>query len=301
MNRLWTHEYIRNLKEETSVLQVEQQEQQELLRVITEILNRHKGPFVFVDFHTTSSATKPFITISDSLDNRRLAKAFNIPVVLGIEEFLDGPLLSYINEFGHTAIGVEAGQHDEETSTWHCEAFIWLLMEHLDILDKSFFLYNEFKQLLHIESGFYEIIYRHDIKLVSNFEMHLGFENFTAIQKGQVLARQDGQIVRSPSDGLIFMPLYQTQGDDGFFIIRKISKPWLLISSLLRSIQFHELLRLLPGIRKHPEQAYCLIADKRIARFLTTNIFHLFGYRKKIDKGKTILFIKRDRKVTTFN
>lgn len=301
LNRLWTHQDIQVIRNEQSLQSSEQREQKELLSVITEILNRHDGPFIFIDFHTTSSATKPFITISDSLNNRELAKAFNIPIVLGIEEFLDGPLLSYINEFGHVAIGLEAGQHDDEMSIWHCEGFVWLVMEHLKLVKKQDFQFDEFNRLLNIENSFYEIIYRHDIVSVDQFEMLDGFENFTSIKKGQELAFQDGKMLKSPYDGLIFMPLYQSQGEDGFFIIRKISKPWLLLSSVLRNLRFHQLLRILPGIHKHPEHPYGLIADKRIARFLTTKVFHLFGYRKKIDQGESIHFIKRDRKISSFD
>lgn len=297
LNRLWTKTDLAALQSKMPLAHAEQFEQNDILSAIIDILNRHEGPFVFVDFHTTSSATIPFMTISDALNNRNLGKAFNIPIVLGIEEFLDGPLLSYINEFGHTSVGLEAGQHDEETSAWHCEAFTWLVMEHLKLVHKSKFPYQEFKRLLTVENGFYEIIYRYALKNASGFEMIKGFDNFTPIEKNQVLAHHNGTTVKSPFDGLIFMPLYQSQGEDGFFIIRKISKPWLVLSAVLRSLKFHQLLRLLPGIHKHPENDYCLIADKRIAKFLTTKIFHLFGYRKKIIQGDKIHFIKRDRKV----
>lgn len=300
LNRLWTKKDLEALQSSDELTLSEQHEQKEILTTISAILKQHDGPFVFVDFHTTSSDTIPFITISDALNNRKLSNAFNIPIVLGIEEFLDGPLLSYINEYGHVSIGLEAGQHDNETSGWHCEAFTWLVLEHLGMVDKSAFPYQEFNRLLNVENGFYEIIYRYALKDATYFDMNEGFENFTPIVKGQELAYHNGEIVKSPHDGLIFMPLYQSQGEDGFFIIKKISKPWLMLSTVLRSLKFHQLLRLLPGIHKHPKNDFCLIADKRVAKFLTTKIFHLFGYRKKIIIGDKIHFIKRDRKVTPF-
>lgn len=298
LNRLWTKDNIEALRTNDVFALSETNEQKEILNAITDILQQHDGPFIFVDLHTTSSATIPFMTISDALSNRKLAKAFNIPIVLGIEEFLDGPLLSFINEYGHISIGLEAGQHDDETSAWHCEAYIWLVMEHVGLVDKKAFPFQEFKRLLQVENGFYEIIYRYALKDANGFEMNEGFENFTPITKDQVLAYHNGSAVTSPFNGLIFMPLYQAQGEDGFFVIRKISKPWLVVSTVLRSLKFHQLLRLLPGIHKHPENDFCLIADRRVARFLTTKVFHLFGYRKKIVKGDKIHFIKRDRKVT---
>jgi len=299
LNRLWTPDNLKAINN-GQLKENEYKEQQELYNAIKKITSYHTGDFVFIDLHTTSSPTIPFITISDSLNNRKLSRIFNIPIVLGIEEFLDGPLLSYINEFGHPSIGFEAGQHDDEKSTWHCEAFVWLIMENLGLVDKSEFPYAEFKRLLNIEKGFYEIIYRYALEDASDFEMNSGFQNFTPITTQQLLAHHNFNAVKSPFNGLIFMPLYQKQGEDGFFIVRKVSTAWLVLSSVLRSLKFHQLLRLLPGIHKHPENDYALIANKRIARFLTTKIFHLFGYRKKIIIDDKVHYIKRDRKVSNF-
>jgi hypothetical protein len=49
-----------------------------------------------------------------------------------------------------------------------------------------------------------------------------GFINFQAIEKGMVLANENGQSVIAPESGNIFMPLYQDQGADGFFIIERV-------------------------------------------------------------------------------
>jgi hypothetical protein len=40
--------------------------------------------------------------------------------------------------------------------------------------------------------------------------------------------------------------------------------------------------------------ANALFVNPKIAAFLTTKIFHLFGYRKKVLKADTWYFIKRD-------
>jgi succinylglutamate desuccinylase len=303
LNRLWTKEEVESLclDDEDYYEFEEQKEQCELYNTIKEICNSNTGDFVFIDLHTTSSPTVPFITISDSLNNRTLAHKFKIPIVLGIEEYLDGPLLSYINEFGHVSIGFEAGQHNDEKSVVYCEAFIWLVMEKLGLVSKSKFEYKAFNRVLNIESGFYEIVYRHSLSESNQFKMKPGFKNFKPVCKHQVLAHDGISEVKSPFDGLIFMPLYQKQGEDGFFIVKKLSKFWLMLSTVLRSLKFHQILRLLPGISKHPENEYCLIANRRIALFLTTKIFHLFGYRKKIIIDDKIHFIKRDRKVIPFS
>ena len=300
LNRIWTKQDIEALNISNNFKLKEHKEHYELYCEIKKIFSKHNGPFVFIDLHTTSSPTAPFITISDSLNNRGLANKFNLPIVLGIEEYLDGPLLTYINEFGHISMGFEAGQHHDEKSVLNCEAFVWLVMEKLELINKKKLPFKDFDSLLNFKKQFYEITYRYSLIDYGKFKMISGFNNFDKIIKGQILARNKYMDIKSPFNGLIFMPLYQNQGQDGFFVVKKISKIWLLLSSFLRGLKFHELLRILPGIHKSPENDYCLIADKRIAFFLTTKVFHLFGYRKKIIKKNGIHFIKRDRKVSVF-
>lgn len=126
LNRIWTKEQILKLHLE-DYLDEESKEQKEIYHILKNIFETEKGPFYFLDLHTTSADTQPFITISDSLNNRKYSANFSIPTILGIEEYLDGPLLTYINEFGHVALGFEAGQHDKEVSVDNCVAFLcWL-------------------------------------------------------------------------------------------------------------------------------------------------------------------------------
>jgi succinylglutamate desuccinylase len=54
-----------------------------------------------------------------------------------------------------------------------------------------------------------------------DFRMRPGYQNFQPVKKGEWLANdQDGKIV-ARCDGYILMPLYQSQGDDGFLIIQE--------------------------------------------------------------------------------
>jgi succinylglutamate desuccinylase len=46
-----------------------------------------------------------------------------------------------------------------------------------------------------------------------------GFKNFDAIEKNQILAKNKHGDILAPYSGYILMPLYQKQGEDGFFII----------------------------------------------------------------------------------
>ncbi len=300
LNRLWTKEEVKELTKDANFEFEEQKEQKELYDAIKSICETHQGKFVFIDLHTTSSPTIPFITISDSLNNRTLAKQFHLPIVLGIEEYLEGPLLSFINEFGHIALGFESGQHDDMNSILNSEAFIWLMLYNLRLINNKAFDYKRYEALLQFENGFYEIIYRHNLSPIHQFKMKPGFKNFSHVMKHQLIANDKLNEIKSPFSGLIFMPLYQKQGEDGFFIVRKLSRFWLTLSTIMRYLKLHKVLSVLPGISAHPQNEYCLIANKKVALILTTKIFHLFGYRRKIIVGDTIQFIKRDRKVTAF-
>jgi hypothetical protein len=303
LNRIWTRKEILKLYLEND-LEIESQEQHEIYIVIKEILKKEKGPFYFLDLHTTSSVTQPFITISDSLNNRKYSSNFSIPTILGIEEYLDGPLLTYINEFGHIALGFEAGQHHSEESVDNCVAFLWLALVAAKCIDKKnvkkYTFYKNSLSLFNEDQDFYKIDYKYTIKPFEDFKMVNGYKNFQEIVKHELLAFSNGSEIDSKQKGKIFMPLYQKKGDDGFFVITRISKFWLKASRLARKLHIHQLLRLLPGVKSDKKNPYTLIVNPRTARFLATDIFHLFGYRKKVKKEDKFYFIKRDRKISEF-
>jgi hypothetical protein len=302
LNRVWTTEHIVNAIKETK--DIEEQEQLELYNTIKEILVSNEGPFFFLDIHTTSCPTEPFITISDSLNNREFSSNFKIPIVLGIEEFLDGPLLTYINEFGHVALGFEAGQHDDPISAENAEAFLWSALMASGCIQKS-----DVKDLKTLggkftcskkQKCFFEIDFKYTIQKNEKFKIIGQFNNFEKIKKGQNIAVSNGKVVKANQSGRIFMRLYQKKGDDGFFIVTKISLFWLLISKLVRNFKMHLILQLLPGVRASKDFPYALVVNPRTAKYLATEIFHLFGYRKKIFREDKWYFIRRDREVSRF-
>ena len=303
LNRIWIKEEILNLHINED-LDEESLEQKEIYLIIKDILKNDKGPFYFLDLHTTSSDTQPFITISDSLNNRKFSSYFSIPTILGIEEYLDGPLLTYINEFGHIALGFEAGQHFKEESVDNCVAFLWLALVAAKCVKKEdvkkYSFYRNSLSLFNESQDFFKIDYKYAIKPFENFIMCKGYKNFQEIIRYETLAYSNGNEIEAKQRGKIFMPLYQKLGDDGFFIISRISKFWLRASRIARKLRFHQLLRLLPGVKSDKRNKHMLIVNPKTARFLTTEIFHLFGYRKKVIKGNKYYFIKRDRKISTF-
>jgi len=66
------------------------------------------------------------------------------------------------------------------------------------------------------------IEYRHDLDTGTNFVMCPGYRSFQPVRKGELLARHRDREIRSEQDGIILMPLYQPQGNEGFFLMSEV-------------------------------------------------------------------------------
>lgn len=299
LNRIWSHDRVEKMRNGSfEVNSAEDQEQLEIFKELDSVLSDGKGPFYFMDLHTTSGDTVPFLTVNDSLANRRFTSQYPLPMVLGIEEYLNGPLLSYINELGYIAFGFEGGSHYDPMAVKNHRAFIYLSLTFAGVLKKEDIdLESHWNQLAdqHPElDAPFEIVYRQWIEDDDKFNMLRGYVNFQKVQQGELLAEFNGSAMRSPIDGRIFMPLYQAQGNDAFFIIRKIPSFFLWLSAVLRKMRADRLLPLLPGVSRDQSSLQTLVVDKRIARFLTKPILHLLGFRYRETSGNKVIIKNRE-------
>jgi hypothetical protein len=286
LNRQWTADNVRmsesgkcGLPEMSELL-----EQGELLVAVKEAVSQAGGEVYFLDLHTTSAPGEPFATVGDTLRNRRFALNFPVTIVLGLEEQIDGTLLEYINNLGAITMGFEAGQHEAITSVDHHEAVIWnatvatgnFRREDLPELDHC-------QSLLKRAGGrrVIEVRHRHAIVPEHGFQMEPGFRNFQPVRRGRVLARDRTGEITAGETGLILLPLYQTLGDDGFFLGREVKRFWLNLSAVLRKLNVGNYIHLLPGVRRDPLNEDFLIINTRIARILPLQIFHLLGFRRR--------------------
>jgi succinylglutamate desuccinylase len=64
-----------------------------------------------------------------------------------------------------------------------------------------------------------QLVYVHSIKPEDQFKMNPGFVNFQPVGKNDALGWDRNGEVYSPCAGYVLMPLYQEQGDEGFFIV----------------------------------------------------------------------------------
>ncbi|MDA8874140.1 succinylglutamate desuccinylase/aspartoacylase family protein [Winogradskyella sp.] len=224
LNRIWTTKHINQLSFKKNYSS-EEREQIAIYKFISGILKKNKEPLYFIDFHTTSSKTLPFITINDALINRKFSKHFPVPIVLGIEEYLEGPLLSYLNKKGYVSLGFESGQHNDKKAIKNCESFIYLSCHISGLLTLKSNVFNKHYQRLELASknkaNIYEVIYKYGIRESEDFKMKKGFQSFQLIKKGTLLATSNSTPIYSQYSNELFMSLYQKAGNDGFFIIKR--------------------------------------------------------------------------------
>ena len=308
LNRIWLDERIAKNRSEwapTSSEDVakssEDAEHRALLAQLDRALLGVESEVYFLDLHTTSAPGPPFSVLGDTLHNRRLA--WNLPgaIVLGLEEHLDGTLLNYINDLGHTAVGFEGGRHAAPSSVDAHEVAVWKTLIHAGCIERSDCpdLDRLIRAVMWRSKGIprvVEIRRRHHIAADGSFVMEPGFENLGLVEKGQLLARDREGDIRAVEAGRVLMPLYQSQGGDGFFIVREVRPFWLDVASLMRRLHLYRILPFLPGVGLHPELEDTLIVDPRIARWFVIQIFHLLGYRKqRSEAGKLVFGRRRER------
>ena len=298
LNRLWSDEQIERIQHDGlngSAIR-DELEQLELLDEISEVIHREKGPFMFFDLHTTSASSSPFILINDTLINRYLADSFPHRIILGIEEYLEGPLLSYINDQGFASLGFESGQHEDPKSFELHKKFI------IQSFLVSGFLWDEkmYKELIADERRsshahtFFQVRHCYRVRPDEEFRMDPGYLNFSPVHKAQTVARNKYGVIQVKESGYLFMPLYQTKGGEGFFLIKLIPNFWLQFSSFLRKIDFDRILLALPGIKRHDKRFKSLEVNERVARFLARDLLHLLGYRRSFHSGSKRIYIKRE-------
>lgn len=299
LNRAWTAAELSKADDSNPEKRDEWSELADLKQQITDIIARHgHRKLVFFDLHTTSADSCPFLPFNDALMNRDVAEKFPVPLILGIEEHLEGSFMSYINDLDFPALAFEGGSHSDPASVDRHAAFIQLSLHHFEIRHLSARQVDEMNAILRpvapVSPGFYEILFRYHVPDNSGFTMRPGFRNFQSIQQGDILAKNYGGSISAPESGRIFMPLYQEKGSDGFFIVRRVSVFWLRASALLRRWRVQRLVKFLPGVEKHPSRRRVYVVNPRVTRFLHRQVFHLLGFRVQSVSESKVLLVQRD-------
>lgn len=272
----------------------EDREMARLLDVLAQVAERRRGPVHVLDLHTTSGGGGAFTTTSDFLDNRRYAMQIPAPLVLGLDEAVEGTLIGYLDGFGYTTAVFECGQHEEAASRERAAWATWLAVRAAGLLKDADApeARRGFKALRSAYRGLprvLEVKYRHPVDDDDRYCSRPGLLNFQRVRAGDVLGDDRDGRVAAPETGRVLMPLYQEQGEDGFFVVREFPLFWLRLSRVLRRLRVGRIAHLLPGVRSRPDRPGVVVVDRRVARWGALGVLRLLGFRPLSDDGRTLV------------
>jgi predicted deacylase len=247
-----------------------------------------RGPVYLIDLHTTSSASPPFIALEDSLPARTFAERFALPLILGMEEDLQGLLMDEATaRLGCVALTIEGGRHDDPEATNTLEAVIRIALESLGMLEPD--PATDPTGLTREAAGrfahhVYDVRHREPVT-ATPYAPNPAARPFTQVkaEHTKIAELPSGPLLAADS-GILFMPNHQRDiriGDDAYFVVRRVGRFWLRLSAFLRRREtIHRLLpALLPGVRRRPNHPHDLVIDPELAAVFRREIFHLLGYR----------------------
>lgn len=231
LNRQWTVDNIKRVKSTpTAQLQAEDLELKEVITLVEQEIEAYQPDRVVVlDLHTTTAHGGIFSIPTEEKESIRIALELHAPVIKGLLRGIQGTSLHYFNsknfDIDMVAVCFESGQHQEQLSVNRAIAAITNCMRTIGCV-LPIHIENQHDALL-IEYSkdlpqLAELIEVHRIGAEDKFEMLPNYKNFQIIEKGEQLAKDKNGPIKASEDGLILMPLYQKQGDDGFFLIRTV-------------------------------------------------------------------------------
>lgn len=304
LNRLWDRERVEALRRgDPSVSPTSEDAQMlGLLDLVEPRIDRalRAGRRVFhVDLHTSSADGCPFVTCGDTLRNRAFATGIPAPLILGLEEQIDGSLIEFLGDKGVVTLASEAGQHDLPSSVDHHESVLWFALVQAGCISRRAVhdLDSHEAGLRRASAGIDRIIevhHRHRIRPEDRFRMEPGYVNFQRVYEGDLLARDVRGEIHADADGVVLLPLYQGLGEDGFFFGRRVRGWWLKLSWLVRRLRLTPLLARVPGARSEPVAgriAFSVPLEER--RALPLETLYLLGFRKIRERDGRVIVSRR--------
>lgn len=263
---------------------VEDREMRSLMEVVERLEEEPYRPVVFLDLHSTSAAGLPFSCIPDTIPNLRIALELPIPVILNLEEAIDGPLMGYLSDLGYGGVIVEGGQHDDPGTVDVLESCIWIMLVATGCVYREDV--PEFEQLRRrlavLSTGLPRVMEVKDFHHVHDgdgFRMEPGFTHYNKVEKGQLLASDQRGELRASRSGRILMPLYKPPSDHGYFITEDIPEALVRLLYLLRWLRLDRIAHWLPGATRDGSNPNLLRIDTWVPERLV-NVVRLLGWRR---------------------
>jgi succinylglutamate desuccinylase len=226
LNRLWTPQQIAAARAGGEDRSPEQHELVELAGAIDDAIARARGPVYVLDLHTTSAPGFPFAVVGPTAEHRRFAQAFQLPGIVGLEEALPGVLTGYYGGRDCITLAIEGGQHTAAATADHLAAVVTIALAATGVVTTVSGAAAAGAHLAHVRGELpqlIEVVVRHAVRPEHGFRMEPGFANLQRTAAGTLLARDATGEIRAPFDGVVLLPLYQPDGDDGFFYGRALA------------------------------------------------------------------------------
>lgn len=231
LNRQWTVENVnRVMQAAIATLEAEDLEIREILELIhQEIAEYQPKKLVLLDLHTTTAYGGIFTVITDDPESLKIGIELHAPVIKGLLKGIKGTSLHYFNEenigIPTVAVCFESGQHQEDLSVNRAIAAITNCMRTIGCVRAEDVENQHDKLLIAFSKGLpkvSQLLMTHSIKETDEFVMRPGYKNFHFVKQGEQVADDQNGPIQIEKNGLLIMPLYQKQGDDGFFLIESI-------------------------------------------------------------------------------
>jgi hypothetical protein len=263
---------------------VEDREARVLLQLVRELESEPNQTIIFLDLHSTSAEGLPFTCIPDTIANMRIALELPIPVILNLEETVDGPLMGYLSDLGYGGVIVEGGQHDDPMTADVLESCVWIMLVAIGCLRREEI--PDFEKYRHrlavLSTGLPRVMEVKDLHFVregDGFQMEPGFTHYNRVTTGQILAHDDRGELRASMTGRILMPLYKPPSDHGFFITKDLPESYVWVLHLLRRLRLHRIVHWLPGATRDKDNPNLIRIESWVPERLV-DLVRLLGWRR---------------------
>ncbi|WP_245550413.1 succinylglutamate desuccinylase/aspartoacylase family protein [Gracilimonas tropica] len=230
MNRIWFTSILDKIRRTpiAEILTAERRETKKVLEIVDPILESagNENPVIFLDMHTFSAEDGLFVISTRDERNITLLAQLSVPLIFGIEKALHGTALKYFQNTGNIGFAFETGQHFSASARKNATAGLMCLLVASGVISASDIddfprYYDYLNAQTEALPHKVEFLYKHIIEPGDEFEMRPGFKNFDKVKKGQWLATDRHGKILAQRSGFVLMPLYQDQGEDGFFIVEE--------------------------------------------------------------------------------
>ena len=224
LNRIWQKKYfqlaIKNNQKNSELYELKKTHS--IIETIIE--KKKKNNITIVDLHNTSSQDGLFTIVSNE-NEEKIASYVEIPCITKLFSKVKGSLVQYYNSKGITSLVFEGGAINDPVSIFNHENGIYKILQKMKFIKENDIPINIIKEreqikIIHKNKfSKHEVKYIHKIKNEDKFIMMNNITNFKNVNKNDIIGKDVNGEVRAPIKGKILMPLYQSQGSEGFYII----------------------------------------------------------------------------------